>query len=34
MVYELINCPVCGVEELKKTWVEEKDGQLFGVYNI
>lgn len=32
MTYELKNCPVCGASELKKTGVEEKDGQLFGVY--
>ena len=32
MTYELTKCPVCGASELKKTGVEEKDEQLFGVY--
>ena len=32
MSYELKNCPICGAGELKKTGIEEKDGQLFGLY--
>ena len=32
MEYIIKSCPVCGASELKKTGVEEKDGQLFGVY--
>lgn len=32
MSYELKTCPVCGAGELKKTGVEEKDGQMFGLY--
>ena len=32
MSYELKTCSVCGATELKRIGVEEKDGQVFGVY--
>ena len=31
-MYELKTCSVCGATELKRIGVEEKDGQVFGVY--